>query len=33
MDSICMPTGCEDIFAEEDSGPAWPQWLLSLIHI
>ena len=27
MDSICMPTGCEDIFAEEDSGPAWPQWL------
>lgn len=20
-------TGCEDIFAEEDSGPAWPQWL------
>ena len=27
MDSICMPTGCEDIFAEEDSGPAWPQCL------
>lgn len=27
MDSICMPTGCEDIFAEEDGGPLWPQWL------
>lgn len=27
MDSLCMPTGCEDIFAEEDSGPAWPRWL------
>lgn len=27
MDSIRMPTGCEDIFADEDSGPLWPQWL------
>ena len=27
MDSICMPPDCGDIFAAEDSGPVWPQWL------
>lgn len=27
MDSICLPPDCGDIFAEENSGPVWPQWL------
>ena len=27
MDSICMPTGCEDIFAERRQRPGLPQWL------